>query len=73
MNYYSMRMEGIMKLQLDIINLIKEKEPEFADVLISYIEDIEDNRVSNSNANERLMNQVERIVIEKNGVSKYDY
>lgn len=55
-----------MKLQSDIINLIKEKTPQYSDTLISYIQDIEDNRVSNSNANERLMSNIERMVLEEN-------
>lgn len=55
-----------MKLQEDIIRLLEEKETEHPNLLIDYITDIEDSRVSSRNANERLMNQVERIVLEEN-------
>lgn len=54
-----------MKLQADILKLLEEKEPEHVDLLIDYIKDIEDNRVSNRNANERLLDEIEKIILEE--------
>lgn len=58
-------MEEIMKLQTDILNLLEEKTPEYYRLLKSYIEEIEDNRVSNRNANERILDQIEKLVIKE--------
>lgn len=58
-------MEETMKLQADILKLLEEKEPEHVDLLVDYINDIEDNRVSNRNANERLLDEIEKIILEE--------
>ena len=57
-----------MKLQADILKLLAEKEPEHVDLLIDYIQDIEDNRVSNRNANDRLLDEIEKIILEEDNV-----
>ena len=54
-----------MKLQADILKLLEEKEPEHVDLLVDYIQEIEDNRVSNRNANERLLDEIEKIILEE--------
>jgi len=54
-----------MKLQENINNLLQSKEPEYSNILIDYIADIEDNRVSNRNANDRLLDIIERVVIKE--------
>jgi len=58
-------MEETMKLQENINNLLQSKEPEYSNILIDYIADIEDNRVSNRNANDRLLDIIERVVIKE--------
>lgn len=58
-----------MKLQADILKLLEEKEPEHVDLLIDYIKDIEDNRVSNRNANERLLDEIEKIILEEGNIN----
>lgn len=57
-----------MKLQADILKLLEEKEPEHVDLMIDYIKDIEDNRVSNRNANERLLDEIEKIILEESNI-----
>lgn len=54
-----------MKLQENINNLLENKEPEYSSILINYIADIEDNRVSNRNANDRLLDFIEQVVIKE--------
>lgn len=71
MRFYKKKMEGAMKLQSDILDLLEEKEPEYFDVLIDYVKDIEDNRVSNRNANERLLDEIEKIIIEEETTNDY--
>lgn len=58
-----------MKLQADILKLLEEKEPEHVDLLIDYIKDIEDNRVSNRNANERFLDEIEKIILEEGNIN----
>lgn len=54
-----------MKLQADILKILTEKEPDHVDLLIDYIKDIEDNRVSNRNANRRLLDEIEKKIMEE--------
>lgn len=65
MTYQKKKMEETMKLQENINNLLQSKEPEYSNILIDYIADIEDNRVSNRNANDRLLDIIERVVIKE--------
>ncbi len=57
-----------MKLQANLLKLLEEKEPNHVDLLIDYIKDIEDNRVPNRNANERLLDEIEKIVLEEGNI-----
>lgn len=57
-----------MKLQANLLKLLEEKEPNHVDLLIDYIKDIEDNRVSNRNANERLLDEIEKIILEEGNI-----
>ncbi|MGX7077694.1 hypothetical protein [Globicatella sanguinis] len=57
-----------MKLQANLLKLLEEKEPNHVDLLIDYIKDIEDNRVPNRNANERLLDEIEKIILEEGNI-----
>lgn len=65
MRFLKKKMEEIMKLQADILKILTEKEPDHVDLLIDYIKDIEDNRVSNRNANRRLLDEIEKKIMEE--------